>query len=57
MTGESKAYINTGSYNYLGFAESKGTCATESIEAIRRYGIATCSARTELGMCAIRVKC
>lgn len=38
-----------GSYNYLGFASNTGPCAEQSIEAIEKYGIATCSTRSELG--------
>lgn len=31
--------INVGSYNYLGFAETSGPCATAACEAIDEYGI------------------
>ena len=50
MTGEVKTYINTGSYNYLGFAENNGPCAQHSIESIKTYGISPGSPRSELGM-------
>lgn len=49
LTGESKRYLNLGSYNYLGFAQNEGPCAEQAIESIRKYGIAACSPRTELG--------
>ncbi|CAF1001882.1 unnamed protein product [Didymodactylos carnosus] len=42
--------INLGSYNYLGFAENNGPCAEESIESIKKYGVANCSTRQELGI-------
>ncbi|EDQ90948.1 uncharacterized protein MONBRDRAFT_20161 [Monosiga brevicollis MX1] len=48
-TGEVNRYINLGSYNYLGFAENTGVCSRESIEAIHKYGVSCCSARTEFG--------
>ena len=41
--------LNLGSYNYLGFAENNGKCATDSIAAIGEYSVATCSPRQELG--------
>lgn len=49
FTGTKTKCINLGSYNYLGFAQNKGTCAEESIKALEKYGIATCSPRRELG--------
>jgi hypothetical protein len=49
-TGKSLKCLNLGSYNYLGFAENTGPCAEQSIEAIRKYGISSCSSRTELGL-------
>lgn len=49
FTGTETKCINMGSYNYLGFAQNKGPCADQSIEALERYGIATCSPRRELG--------
>ena len=48
-TGDIVKCVNLGSYNYLGFAENTGPCAEQSIEAIRKYGITSCSSRTELG--------
>ena len=49
MTGETKRYLNLGSYNYLGFAESEGPCADASIGATETYGVSCCSPRSELG--------
>ncbi|XP_059618721.1 serine palmitoyltransferase 2 [Phlebotomus argentipes] len=49
FTGTQTKCLNLGSYNYLGFAEETGPCA-EAVEAtIREYGLASCSARRELG--------
>ncbi|XP_044001441.1 serine palmitoyltransferase 2-like [Aphidius gifuensis] len=53
FTGTESQYINLGSYNYLGFAESSGSCANKSIEAIKKYGITSSSPRVELGSMAI----
>eukprot|EP00049_Salpingoeca_infusionum_P022248 m.5742 g.5742 ORF g.5742 m.5742 type:complete len:508 (+) comp5083_c0_seq1:228-1751(+) len=55
-TGEEKEYINLGSYNYLGFAENKGPCADQSIEAIKKYGVTCSSPRAEAGTLDIHVE-
>ncbi|XP_026672234.1 serine palmitoyltransferase 2 isoform X2 [Ceratina calcarata] len=49
FTGTSTECINLGSYNYLGFAESDGKCADESIETLKKFGCANCTSRLELG--------
>jgi serine palmitoyltransferase len=49
FTGTKTKCINLGSYNYLGFAQNKGSCAEESSKAIEKFGVATCSPRRELG--------
>ncbi|XP_012271798.1 serine palmitoyltransferase 2 [Orussus abietinus] len=53
FTGTESPCINLGSYNYLGFAESTGTCAEKSIETLKKFGCASCSTRLELGNLAI----
>uniref|UniRef100_A0A915PF00 serine C-palmitoyltransferase n=1 Tax=Meloidogyne floridensis TaxID=298350 RepID=A0A915PF00_9BILA len=42
-------FINTASYNYLGFAENKGPCATASANIINDQGISSCASIRELG--------
>ncbi|GAB0089059.1 serine palmitoyltransferase 2 [Sergentomyia squamirostris] len=49
FTGTQTKCLNLGSYNYLGFAEEKGPCATAVEETIRKYGLAFSSPRRELG--------
>ena len=49
FTGTKTECINLGSYNYLGFAESSGPCAEDSINTLKKYGCASCSSRLELG--------
>ncbi|CAG4967019.1 unnamed protein product [Colias eurytheme] len=49
FTGKEKRCINLGSYNYLGFAEPAGECADAAAAAARKYGLAMCSSRAELG--------
>ncbi|CAF1037099.1 unnamed protein product [Adineta ricciae] len=49
-TGKTINAINLGSYNYLGFAEKSGPCATDAINALKTYGVSSCNTRIELGM-------
>ncbi|XP_015600745.1 serine palmitoyltransferase 2 isoform X3 [Cephus cinctus] len=49
FTGTERPCINLGSYNYLGFAESTGICAEQSIQTLEKFGCASCSTRLELG--------
>ncbi|UJR21093.1 hypothetical protein I4U23_024193 [Adineta vaga] len=48
-TGKTISAINLGSYNYLGFAEQTGPCATDAINGLKAYSISNCSARSEIG--------
>jgi len=48
-TGNKIKALNMGSYNYLGFAENDGPCSREAIESVKQYGVASSSARQELG--------
>jgi len=52
-TGKTINAINLGSYNYLGFAEKTGQCATDAINAIKTFGVANCNTRVEIGMKSI----
>lgn len=38
-----------GSYNYLGFAENTGACASAAIEVTHKYGVGVGSTRCEMG--------
>ncbi|XP_025411695.1 serine palmitoyltransferase 2 [Sipha flava] len=42
-------FLNLGSYNYLGFAQSDGPIADDTINIIKKYGWAIGSPRQELG--------
>ncbi|CAF2340612.1 unnamed protein product [Rotaria sp. Silwood2] len=48
-TGKTISAINLGSYNYLGFAEKTGPCATNAINSIKTFGVSNCNTRTEIG--------
>lgn len=50
FTGEKRRCVNLGSYNYLGFAEGEGgSTYHDVVAATRKYGLAMCSSRAELG--------
>uniref|UniRef100_A0A0N5AA53 serine C-palmitoyltransferase n=1 Tax=Syphacia muris TaxID=451379 RepID=A0A0N5AA53_9BILA len=42
FTGTQTEVINTGSYNYLGFAQNFGVCAESAAEIIGKQGLSTC---------------
>eukprot|EP00301_Raphidiophrys_heterophryoidea_P012519 c190_g1_i1.p1 GENE.c190_g1_i1~~c190_g1_i1.p1 ORF type:complete len:484 (+),score=114.07 c190_g1_i1:80-1531(+) len=43
LTGEKRKCLNLGSYNYLGFADQNMKCRSEVKEAMKQYGVVTCS--------------
>lgn len=49
FTGTTTDTLNLSSYNYLGFAQSIGPCSDAAEEAIKKYGITSCSTRSEVG--------
>jgi len=49
LAGGITTALNLSSYNYLGFAECDLEMRDEVVHAVRTYGVANCSARTELG--------
>lgn len=49
MTGKTVRCLNLGSYNYLGFGGFDPVCTKDVIEALRTYGVSSCSSRLENG--------
>jgi len=49
FTGTRTRALNISSYNYLGFAQTRGGCADAVEESIRRYGISSLGSRLEGG--------
>lgn len=49
MTGTTTETLNMSSYNYLGFAQADGPCADAVEHTLRKYGVATASARADVG--------
>lgn len=48
-----KDVINLGSYNYLGFAENTGSCATAAGDVTVKFGVGVASTRQEMGECSL----
>lgn len=48
-----KNVINLGSYNYLGFAENTGSCATAAGDVTVKFGVGVASTRQEMGECSL----
>lgn len=55
--GSSKECLNLSSYNYLGFAQSKGKCTEIALKILQKYGTSGCSARNLCGTTDLHVKC
>ena len=53
LTGHVRNVINLGSYNYLGFAASTGTCAEGAIKVTTDQGLALGSSRAEMGTSSV----
>lgn len=49
FTGRKLHVMNFGSYNYLGFAESKTLCSGQVQNVTRKYGVGVGGSRQELG--------
>ena len=49
FTGTYTKCLNMGSYNYLGFAENEGPCASAAQKTTYDLGLGVCSSRQELG--------
>lgn len=53
---QGKECINLASYNYLGFAESRGPCTEQAIVTLSDNGVACCGSHHELGVKEIHKK-
>lgn len=49
FSGETTQALNVSSYNYLGFAQSRGGCAEAAEETVKDYGVAACGNREDVG--------
>lgn len=57
ITGNQREVLNLSSYNYLGFAQNSGPCADAVEQAVKKYGISTCSPRVEVGTLELHLEC
>lgn len=55
--GTSKECLNLSSYNYLGFAQSKGECTDFALSCVDNYGTSACSSRLYVGTSDLHEKC
>lgn len=55
--GTSSECLNLSSYNYLGFAQSKGVCTEYSLKRLEEYGTSCCSPRLIIGTTDLHKKC
>lgn len=56
-TGKSVECLNLSSYNYLGFAQSKGVCTDFSTKITDKYGASSCSPRSSIGTTDLHKEC
>jgi len=56
LTGRQLELLNLASYNYLGFAQSKGPCANQVAACIEEYGTGQSSSRMDIGTHDIHIK-
>lgn len=56
LTGGRTRALNVSSYNYLGFAQSKGACTDADVESIKRYGVSSCGSRLEGGTLDLHIQ-
>lgn len=55
--GTSTECLNLSSYNYLGFAQSKGLCTDHALKAVEDYGTSGCSPRLLSGTTDLHKEC
>ncbi|KAK4057402.1 serine palmitoyltransferase component [Microbotryomycetes sp. JL221] len=49
FTGETTQALNVSSYNYLGFAQTRGPCADQAEETVRKVGVSSAGGRNDVG--------
>ncbi|GAA6042502.1 hypothetical protein JCM8097_003062 [Rhodosporidiobolus ruineniae] len=56
FTGETTQALNVSSYNYLGFAQSRGPCADFAEDIVRKMGVSTAGGRNDVGTSELHVQ-
>ncbi|KAM0786945.1 hypothetical protein ACM66B_002366 [Microbotryomycetes sp. NB124-2] len=49
FTGETTQALNVSSYNYLGFAQTRGPCADQAEDIVRKVGVTSAGGRNDVG--------
>lgn len=49
FTGETTQALNVSSYNYLGFAQSRGACADQAEATVKHFGVSSAGGRADVG--------
>lgn len=55
-SGDTTQALNVSSYNYLGFAQSRGGCADAAEDTVHQYGVASCGSREDVGGSDLHVR-
>ncbi|ORY66630.1 pyridoxal phosphate-dependent transferase [Leucosporidium creatinivorum] len=56
FTGETTQALNVSSYNYLGFAQSRGACADQAEEIVKRMGVTCAGGRNDVGTSDLHIQ-
>ena len=56
-TGGTTQALNVSSYNYLGFAQSRGPCADQAATVVASHGVSTAGTRSGVGTSEVHVQC
>jgi serine palmitoyltransferase len=48
--------LNVSSYNYLGFAQSRGACADQAEGTVMKYGVGSAGSRADVGTMDLHVQ-
>lgn len=57
FTGETTQALNVSSYNYLGFAQSRGACADQAESTVNKFGVTAAGGRADVGTSDLHIQC
>lgn len=56
FTGETTQALNVSSYNYLGFAQTRGPCADQAAHIVRSVGVTSAGGRNDVGTSDLHIQ-
>lgn len=56
FTGETTQALNVSSYNYLGFAQSRGACADQAEATVNKFGVSSAGGRADVGTTDLHIQ-